>query len=42
MSEPRWLDKSFILNVHDRQLELHGGARGLRDEGCWTALWRGR
>jgi death on curing protein len=33
MSEPRWLDKSFILNVHDRQLELHGGARGLRDEG---------
>ncbi|MAN73230.1 MAG: type II toxin-antitoxin system death-on-curing family toxin [Henriciella sp.] len=33
MSEPRWLDKSFILRVHDRQLELHGGARGLRDEG---------
>ena len=33
MSEPRWLDKSFILQVHDRQLELHGGAGGLRDDG---------
>ena len=33
MSEPRWLDKPFILQVHDRQLELHGGAGGLRDEG---------
>lgn len=33
MSEPRWLDKSFILQVHDRQLQLHGGATGLRDEG---------
>ncbi len=33
MTEPRWLDKSFILQVHDRQLELHGGATGLRDEG---------
>ena len=33
MKEPRWLDKSFIMKVHDRQLELHGGATGLRDEG---------
>lgn len=33
MTEPRWLDKSFILQVHDRQLELHGGASGIRDEG---------
>jgi death on curing protein len=33
MKEPRWLDKSFILQVHDRQLDLHGGASGLRDEG---------
>lgn len=33
MSEPRWLNKSFILQVHDRQLQLHGGAAGLRDEG---------
>ncbi|WP_300395518.1 type II toxin-antitoxin system death-on-curing family toxin [Henriciella sp.] len=31
--EPRWLDKTFILQVHDRQLALHGGAGGLRDEG---------
>ncbi|MEQ8558929.1 MAG: type II toxin-antitoxin system death-on-curing family toxin [Henriciella sp.] len=31
--EPRWLDKTFILQVHDRQLALHGGAGKLRDEG---------
>ena len=42
MSEPRWLDKSFILRVHDRQLELHGGASGLRDDGLLdSALSRG-
>ena len=33
MTEPRWLDKAFILQVHDRQLALHGGAGGTRDEG---------
>ena len=33
MSEPVWLPKPFILKVHDRQLQLHGGASGLRDEG---------
>ncbi len=33
MREPVWLPKSFILRVHDRQLQLHGGASGLRDEG---------
>ncbi len=33
MSEPRWLLKSLILRVHDRQIEEHGGLRGLRDEG---------
>lgn len=33
MTEPVWLPKSFILRVHDRQLQLHGGAMGVRDEG---------
>lgn len=33
MREPRWLDKAFILQVHDRQLALHGGAGGTRDDG---------
>ena len=33
MTEPRWLPKSLILRVHDRQIDEHGGLRGLRDEG---------
>lgn len=33
MTAPRWLPKDLILAVHDRQLEEHGGARGVRDEG---------
>jgi death-on-curing protein len=31
--QPRWLPKHLILDVHDRQLAEHGGARGVRDEG---------
>ena len=33
MTEPVWLPKSLVLRVHDRQIEEHGGLRGLRDEG---------
>lgn len=33
MTEPRWLPKGLILAVHDRQIDEHGGARGVRDEG---------
>jgi death-on-curing protein len=28
-----WLDERDALAIHDRLLLLHGGARGLRDEG---------
>ena len=33
MSEPLWLPKPFFLRVHERQIALHGGLAGLRDEG---------
>lgn len=33
MTEPQWLPKTLILRVHERQIEEHGGLRGLRDEG---------
>lgn len=33
MTEPVWLGKELVLRVHERQLEDHGGATGVRDEG---------
>jgi death-on-curing protein len=33
MTEPRWLPKDLILQVHNRQLAEHGGGAGLREEG---------
>jgi death-on-curing protein len=33
MKEPRWLAKVIVLKVHERQIEEHGGAHGVRDEG---------
>ena len=33
MKEPRWLDRAFMVRVHNRQLQLHGGPAGIRDEG---------
>jgi death-on-curing protein len=33
MSEPIWLTRQIIVAIHDEQLAIHGGARGLRDEG---------
>jgi death on curing protein len=33
-NEPVWLDASFALTVHDRQLAEHRGAAGLRDGGA--------
>ena len=32
--EPRWLDESVALAVHDRQLAEHGGPSGVRDAGA--------
>jgi death-on-curing protein len=29
----RWLDKTLVLAIHDRQVAEHGGSAGVRDEG---------
>lgn len=40
---PRWITKPGIIALHDRSLALHGGKRGLRDEGLLdSALARPR
>ena len=31
MSEPIWLNESIAEAIHDRQIQQHGGGRGLRD-----------
>ena len=33
MNEPVWLSLATLHLLHDRQLELFGGLRGIRDEG---------
>lgn len=39
----RWIDRSFVLAVHDQQLAIHGGSTGIRDEGLLdSALARPR
>jgi death-on-curing protein len=30
---PVWLEKTFVLAIHDRQVAEHGGSAGVRDEG---------
>ena len=32
MSEPFWLTRQIIVAIHNEQLKIQGGARGLRDE----------
>lgn len=34
MSEPAWISLATLHLLHDRQLELFGGLRGIRDEGA--------
>jgi death on curing protein len=33
MSEPIWIERSALIHLHDRDLELHGGLMGIRDGG---------
>lgn len=33
MTAPVWLPLDLIIRLHDRQIDLHGGLEGLRDEG---------
>ena len=43
MSEPVWLDRDLVVDVHAEQLALFGGADGVRDEGLLeSALARPR
>jgi death on curing protein len=43
MDEPFWLTRDIIIAIHDEQLAVHGGGRGLRDgEALATALDRPR
>lgn len=38
-----WLEKAFVLAIHDRQIAEHGGSAGIRDEGLLeSALARPR
>ena len=34
MKDPLWISLSTLHLLHDRQLELFGGLRGIRDEGA--------
>lgn len=43
MDEPIWLHEDLLSAVHDRQLQEHGGTRGIRDTGLLaSALARPR
>ena len=35
MSAWVWLDPEILLAAHDEQLEEHGGASGVRDQGLF-------
>ena len=32
MSEPRWLNALHLQSIHDRQIQEHGGSRGVRSQ----------
>jgi death-on-curing protein len=32
LADWNWIDRGFAFAVHDHQLELHGGGRGVRNE----------
>jgi len=41
--EPLWIETRDVVAIHDRQLALHGGATGIRDQGLLeSALARPR
>jgi death-on-curing protein len=43
MDEPAWIDESVILQIHELQLEEHGGLSGIRDRGLLSsAVFRSR
>jgi death-on-curing protein len=43
MAEITWISQELACAIHDRQLDLHGGMAGIRDEGLLSsALTRAR
>lgn len=43
MDEPRWVADQSVLDIHDEQLQRHGGLAGVRDAGLLaSALHRPR
>ena len=37
MSRPIWLPAALLLEVHEKQIAIHGGASGIRDEGLFES-----
>jgi death-on-curing protein len=43
MAEITWITQELACAIHDRQLDIHGGMAGIRDEGLLSsALARAR
>jgi death on curing protein len=43
MDEPQWIADRSVLDIHDEQLQRHGGLAGVRDAGLLaSALYRPR
>jgi death-on-curing protein len=43
MDEPQWIEEKSVLDIHEKQLAIHGGMAGLRDPGMLSsALHRPR
>ncbi len=41
MTSPTWIEASVVIAIHSRQLEQHGGRKGIRDEGLLeSAIFR--
>ena len=41
MTSPLWIEAPVVIAIHSRQLEQHGGSKGIRDEGLLeSALFR--
>lgn len=37
MSRPIWLPAPLVMEVHERQIAIHGGASGVRDQGLFES-----
>jgi death on curing protein len=37
MNEPRWLDPRAVQDIHEQQIEEHGGIHGIRDSALFES-----